>query len=279
MVASYVFYVTDRPQNNFQIEGNHFRGKHELKFGFGYRKASVASQSGWPGGVLSIYDGYPDILVQFTRDQNLKVNGKYTSAFLGDQISMNRLTINAGLRWDHQASSIEASHLDAIAFPFAPVQAMLGALDGPAMSNVVVWNSVTPRVGVTYALNESRKTILRGSYAMFASQLNATQGNIASQLPATSTGSGYVYWLAEGSERRQADPAERAHWQHARGHGRVRSDQSARRQRRQDRRLQSADDARAPGRDRARAVQEHRHQRQRDLAQHHELRTGRSTQA
>ena len=193
--GSYVFYVTDRPQNNFQIEGNHFRGKHELKFGFGYRKASVASQSGWPGGVLSIYDGYPDILVQFTRDQNLKVNGKYTSAFLGDQISMNRLTINAGLRWDHQASSIEASHLDAIAFPFAPVQAMLGALDGPAMSNVVVWNSVTPRVGVTYALNESRKTILRGSYAMFASQLNATQGNIASQLPATSTGSGYVYWL------------------------------------------------------------------------------------
>ena len=52
-----------------------------------------------------------------------------------------------------------------------PVQAMLGALDGPAKSNVVVWNSVTPRVGLTYALNESRKTILRASYAMFASQL------------------------------------------------------------------------------------------------------------
>jgi hypothetical protein len=207
--GSYVFYVTDRPQNNLQIEGNHFRGKHELKFGFGYRKASVASQSGWPGGVLNIYDGYPDILVQFTRDQNLKVNGQYTSAFLGDQISLNRLTINAGLRWDRQASSIEASSLPGIAFPFAPVQAMLGPLTGSAQDNVVVWNSVTPRVGVTYALNESRKTILRGSYAMFASQLNATQGNIASQLPATSTGSGYVYWLARDlNGDRQLQPNE-----------------------------------------------------------------------
>ena len=37
--VTYLFYVTDRPQNNFQIEGNHFRAKQEFKFGFGYRKA------------------------------------------------------------------------------------------------------------------------------------------------------------------------------------------------------------------------------------------------
>ncbi len=55
---------------------------------------------------------------------------------------------------------------------------------------------VTPRIGVTYALTESRKTIARGSYAIFASQLSATRGNIISQIPATSTGSGYVYWQA-----------------------------------------------------------------------------------
>src|SRR4029450_13084513 len=49
--GTYFFYNTDRPQNNFQIEGNHFRGAHELKFGFGYRKASVSSQSGFPSGI------------------------------------------------------------------------------------------------------------------------------------------------------------------------------------------------------------------------------------
>jgi hypothetical protein len=31
---------------------------------------------------------------------------------------------------------------------------------------------------------------------MFASQLNATRGTVVSQIPATSTGSGYVYWLS-----------------------------------------------------------------------------------
>ncbi len=59
-----------------------------------------------------------------------------------------------------------------------------------------MWNSVTPRIGLTYALNESRKTIARASYAMFASQLLATRGLTVSPIPATSTGSGYVYWLS-----------------------------------------------------------------------------------
>ena len=61
---------------------------------------------------------------------------------------------------------------------------------------MTVWNSITPRVGMTYALTESRKTIARASYAMFASQLLATRGTCVSQIPATSTGSGYVYWLS-----------------------------------------------------------------------------------
>ena len=42
------------------------------------------------------------------------------------------------------------------------------ALNAPAVENAIVFNNVTPRVGFTYALNESRKTIVRGSYAAFA---------------------------------------------------------------------------------------------------------------
>ena len=45
-----------------------------------------------------------------------------------------------------------------------------------------VWNSFTPRVGFTYALDEARKTIVRGSYAMFASQLPAAQAAFASPI-------------------------------------------------------------------------------------------------
>ena len=42
-----------------------------------------------------------------------------------------------------------------------------------------MWNSVSPRVGVNYALDEARKTQLRASYSMFSSQLpNGTSGHV-----------------------------------------------------------------------------------------------------
>jgi len=189
--GTYLFYITDRPQNNFQIEGNHFRGDQEFKFGFGYRKSSVNSQSGYPGGIFNIHDGYPNVIAQFTRDWAQKGNTQYLSGFLGDQISMNRLTLNLGVRWDRQVSSLEPASI--AANPFTP---LLGAITGAGQDAVVTWNSITPRVGLTYALTESRKTIARASYAMFASQLESTRGFTVSQIPGTPTGSGYVYWLA-----------------------------------------------------------------------------------
>jgi hypothetical protein len=205
---SYWFYVTDRPQNNFQIEGNHFRGNHEFKFGFGYRKASVASQSGYPGGVLNIYDDIENsdvVLAQFTRDFAAKGNTDYWSAFLGDQITRGRLTVNLGVRWDRQVSNLEEASVAANPFnDFILAQTgldYLGALTASPQKAVTTWNSITPRVGITYALDAQSKTIARASYAMFASQLLATRGFTVSPIPGTPTGSGYVYWEANDLNR------------------------------------------------------------------------------
>ena len=46
--------------------------------------------------------------------------------------------------------------------------------------NVIDANAFTPRVGVTYALDSSHKTLARASYAMFASQMNATEAGFES---------------------------------------------------------------------------------------------------
>ena len=209
--GSYLFYATDRPQHNVQLEGMHFRGNSEYKFGFGYRKAIVASQSGFPGGVLNIDGalvGAPGFMVaQLTRDAALDANASYMHAYLGDQISIERMTINLGARWDRQSSSLTGSSVPA--HPFGDAISFMGALTSSAASDLVVWNSVTPRVGVTYALTQDRKTILRGSYAMFASQLLATRSGTVSPIPATNTGSGYVYYLANDlNGDRQTTPNE-----------------------------------------------------------------------
>ena len=83
---------------------------------------------------------------------------------------------------------------------------MLPALEAPGIENAIVYNNVTPRVGFTYALNESRKTILRGSYAAFASQLDSNRSPLTvSAIPYYS----YVYYAAvDTNGNRIADVSE-----------------------------------------------------------------------
>jgi hypothetical protein len=171
-------YKTDRPQWNYQADGNAFLGRHELKFGFSWRKANVISSDIVPGnGIISYHIGYPLMYAEVTRGSagwgGTDTTGKYTSAYLGDTMSWDRLTLNAGLRWDLQTSSINPMKI--AASPAIPN--LLPALDAPALKNAIKWNSVTPRIGFSYALDENRRTIARASYAMFASQLNATAGS------------------------------------------------------------------------------------------------------
>ena len=188
--GSYGWALTNRPQDNVSLEGNMFKGRHDLKFGFGWRKASVTSESGWPGnGVRTYHRGYPNMQARVVRDFALSGEGKYWNAYLGDTISLDRLTINAGVRWDRSASSVAAASVPAS--PALPD--LMPALNAPAVENAIVFNNVTPRVGFTYALNESRKTIVRGSYAAFASQLDSSRAAITvSAIPYYS----YVYYAA-----------------------------------------------------------------------------------
>jgi hypothetical protein len=131
------------------------------------------------------------MVAQFTRDWAQAGNTVSMGGFVGDQISFDRLTLNLGLRYGRGTASLASSSV-----PANPWTPMLGALTSTAQKDVFVNDSVTPRVGLTYALNESRKTIARASYGMFAGQLDSTRGYLVSQIPGTNTGSGYVYWLA-----------------------------------------------------------------------------------
>jgi hypothetical protein len=194
-------YKTNRPQKNFSVDGNSFRGKHELKFGFGWRKATVDSSDVYPGnGVVSYHIGYPDILAKITRPNRTLTNTEYTSAYGGDTWSLDRLTLNLGVRWDRQAASLGAATV-----PASPVlPSLLPGLTATPEKNAIVWNAVTPRLGLTYALNEERKTIARASYSMFASQLGATA---AAHISAVQY-SGIYYYAIDLNGNRAADQNE-----------------------------------------------------------------------
>ncbi|NQW04640.1 MAG: TonB-dependent receptor [Acidobacteria bacterium] len=203
---SWYDYTTVRPQNSSNLEGTLFRGRHEVKAGFGYRTADVDSAYTVPGnGIITYHDGYPNMIAEVTAWNKVTgTAGKYVSGFLSDTISLDRMTINLGVRWDRQSSSVMAYSQGGN--PIMPT--FLPDLTGQAADDVIVWSSITPRVGVNYALTDDRKTIGRLSYAAFASQMNAGAGGFFSTVG--SFRGVYVYDVTDLNGNGTVDAAELA---------------------------------------------------------------------
>jgi len=172
--GSYSTYMTKRPQNTVTGDGNYFKGNHEIKFGFSWRKAEVHSTTTWANdyytqndssSVLSGTGEYPYMLVNVNAPSSFDVGAKYINFYVGDTISLNRMTINAGVRYDRQIASVLPTELA------APSVGILPAITAPAVDDAMTFSLLQPRVGITYSLNESRKTQLRATYAMFTSQI------------------------------------------------------------------------------------------------------------
>jgi hypothetical protein len=82
------------------------------------------------------------------------------AAFASDALTVERLTINAGVRFDHsRAISQDLLGLDAQGRETDEIVRGLGTL--------YTWNLLSPRLGVTMKLTADGRTILRGSYGRF----------------------------------------------------------------------------------------------------------------
>ena len=174
---SFFQYQSDRPQHFAGGDMNYVAGVHDLTAGGSYRQTPVDSQTTYPGTqIVTIWNGFPNVIAQVTRDSHVITDAQYISAFANDTLSFNRLTVTAGVRFDRQSSSLEAAGVPAV----AGFESLLPAISAPAVNNVYQWTNVTPRVGVAYAFGDARATTLHASYSMFASQLAGTQAGFIS---------------------------------------------------------------------------------------------------
>jgi hypothetical protein len=160
-----------RVQNTASGDFSYFAGHHELKFGFGYRKASVTSSAvpsgnGIRGEIFANALGHVAVI---QREAVTGFNGTLASGYIGDTYSSGRLTINAGVRYDHQTAVNSATNAKAnVAFP-----QILPALtfDG-SPSQQIKFSDFSPRLGISYALDDSQKSVIHGSFSIFTDQLN-----------------------------------------------------------------------------------------------------------
>jgi hypothetical protein len=202
--GSFYHYETVRPQKNASIDGNMFMGKHELKFGFGWRTADVDSTTIVPGpnGIVTYHDTYPNMIAEVAVwNDNTSAGAKYMNLYFGDTITYDRLTLNLGVRWGRSAASVNS--LSQVGNTTLP--SLLPDLTSTARNDVIVDSALTPRVGVAYALDNSRKTLLRASYGTFVSQMNATAGNFLSTIGLRGV---YFYNVADLNGNKLVDPAE-----------------------------------------------------------------------
>ena len=213
-VNSWYSGASDRNTDQWQVDGNYFFNSgdinHELKFGTSFRKFESVSAFGWPGqniatltaegsGAVGFFTGQgfiSDDRIFVTRSGEALVEQEYTAFWAQDTLSSGNWTLNAGLRFDIQEG----------------INAPGGAPANPAFPNILPaldfqgndgggfdWETLSPRVGFTYALGAERKTLLRASYARFAEQLSS---NNLTRLNPVSNNTAEVFFVdANGNDQ------------------------------------------------------------------------------
>jgi hypothetical protein len=173
MVGNYYSYFPVRPQKDLNVDGSYFvegmGGNHELKFGFGYRTTTTNTTTHYGGNQLvGVINSATDKIARVQRDGSAGADGRYVSAYLGDVFTKGRLSLNAGVRFDQQ----KAKNLAGEAPANASLPNILPAVSYGGDSDYIInWKDFSPRVGLSYALDDSRKTVARASYARYANQL------------------------------------------------------------------------------------------------------------
>ncbi|NOR53932.1 MAG: TonB-dependent receptor plug domain-containing protein, partial [Candidatus Aminicenantes bacterium] len=154
---------------------------HDFKVGVQYNRGSLKAMGGYPGGGYYI-DYYGDPYLLYVQQQ-YSYGGivDKIGTFLDDSISIgDRLTINIGLRFDHQKAT----------YPALPL------LDGweetsenaQGIDDLITWNVFSPRIGIAFQLTPDGKTLLKAHYGRYYDSMHISNFSYP--------GPGYTDWYA-----------------------------------------------------------------------------------
>jgi hypothetical protein len=183
-----------RPQMTVNADVNSFLNvfgaAHDVKYGFGWRRVNATTGTLWPGnGILALAQTATATFAQVFREGSGTNETQYVDVYAGDTISKGRAALDLGVRFDHQGGRALASNTTANpAFPNLVPGIVFAGYDAP-----FTWNNLSPRVGLTYALDEARKTVAHGSYARFAGQLDSA--SVGYMNPTSAAGVAVYRWI------------------------------------------------------------------------------------
>jgi hypothetical protein len=153
-------------------------GNHEIKLGFEYQNTPFHTDRNFPGN-HTLYFDYPDRtgsyrVWTFRQIQWSQTNQIY-SGFLQDVFSLKKhLTINLGLRFDSTHMHNNESNAEGNMWTeyYTERTGEPVATHSPAMKNVVAWNVLYPRIGLTYDLFNDASTVFKLNLSRYSYQVS-----------------------------------------------------------------------------------------------------------
>ena len=159
--AANVFTTAYNHQFNFRGAANYVTGSHNVKVGvanmWGTRQYTYDTNQ---AQAWSFTAGIPRTITEYARPlidlEHLKTA---LGVYAQDRWSISRLTLNYGLRFDYHNAYVPAQTLAAIPF--------VGARQYDPINNVPDWKDLSPRVGATFDLFGTGKTVARGNWGRY----------------------------------------------------------------------------------------------------------------
>jgi hypothetical protein len=157
-------------------------GDHSFKAGYKYGHYGEVYDRTYSGHAQSVFNSAAQLPIFSTPFTARVIRDFITPAFFDqhslyvqDTYSRERLTAIVGLRWDRQEDSVAPVSISAHAFQGQPTIDgtpfnLLPALNVPEVRAGVVWNTIAPRVGLTYDLTGDATNVIKGSYALYYDQ-------------------------------------------------------------------------------------------------------------
>lgn len=156
-------YDKPHPGDNFtqKVTMSYITGSHQVKVGLQTLQGKYDTfGDALPNGTNYIFFGdFPLFINQFAGPFQNKVRAQSQGVFAQDQWTLKRLTVNAGLRYDHFTAFAPA--ITVPAGPFKPEQSFPEARDLPN------YHDITPRIGVAYDIFGNGKTAVKANWGRY----------------------------------------------------------------------------------------------------------------
>jgi len=236
--TSWGSYAASRPRSNYQINASYFNDtflgfSHEIKVGAEYSNKQAAHQwgnfqdfninrnynaptletDGIPGRTIAEMAGWQRF--DFYREGRDNGIAKQIAGYIQDVMVKGNFTFQLGLRFDNQVGSMGPVTYATVpteqaawqmVFPEAVSTALTEYLPGVSATAVKAvdnyqWNNFSPRLGVTWDINGSGKTVLKLSLSRYGDVMG-TGYYAASPL---GTGGAARFWWKDGNNGNPTD--------------------------------------------------------------------------